>query len=50
MKEENDNGKEKKVLLVEDKTENSVFYPHEGGGEFLPIGPDTLKNNAALAE
>ncbi len=48
MKEEKENDEERKrVLLVEDKPDGLVFYPHEGGGTFLPTVSDPPKNNVA---
>lgn len=51
MKEERENDEERKrVLLAEDRPEGLVFYPHEGGGTFLPIASGPKKENAALAK
>lgn len=51
MEREIKNEKEKeRILSFESNSENLVFYPHEGGGTFLPIVSDPPKNNAALAK
>ncbi|MBU2635180.1 hypothetical protein KJ841_01745 [Patescibacteria group bacterium] len=50
MKEEKKEKKEekKKILLPEINSEDSVFYPWEGGGIFLGIISSSSDENAAL--
>ncbi len=47
VERECENDEEERVLLAEDRPEGLVFFPHEGGGTFLPIVLDLPKSNAA---